>query len=124
LKKAFTLIEVMIAVMVFFVAVLAFMSITSNSKRIFHIILQNQDFDLKSSVVFVEQKDRKNLYEELLDFNITNDHIISKLKQISIKFDKEIDTTQDYNITKLIIYKLIAYNKYHSSRAYEIELGK
>ena len=124
MKKAFTLIEVMIAVMVFFVAVLAFMSITSNSKRIFHIILQNQDFDLKSSVVFVEQKERKNLYEELLDFNITNDHIISKLKQISIKFDKEIDTTQDYNITKLIIYKLIAYNKYHSSRAYEIELGK
>lgn len=124
MKKAFTLIEVMIAVMIVFVVVSAVMSVISNNKRLIEIFVENKNFALKSSVAFVENKDVKNNYERLIDFNITNDKIIHILKKDNIKLEKTEDTRQEFNFTKFnfteIITKLKAYDKTHSVIIYSI----
>jgi prepilin-type N-terminal cleavage/methylation domain-containing protein len=124
LKKAFTLIEVMVAVMIVFVVVSVSMNIVSNNKKIIQMFVDNKNFALKSSVAFIENKDVKNNYERVIDFNIKNDKIIHTLKKDKIKLDVIEDTRKEYNFTKFnyteIINKLKSYNKTYSTIIYSI----
>jgi len=124
LKKSFTLIEVLVATFIVFVAVTAILNSVTNTKHFFNLITQNKFFTLDSSIVFLEQKHRKNLYEELIDFNITNDEIIEDLKKQNIKLKIYKDFSEDFNDSDVnftfSINKLKAYDKQHSSYVYEI----
>jgi prepilin-type N-terminal cleavage/methylation domain-containing protein len=124
LKKAFTLIEVMVAVMIVFIVVSVAMNIISNNKKFIEIFIDNKNFALKASVAFLENKDAKNNYEKLIDFNITNDKIIHILKKDEIKVDTIEDTKEEYNLTKFnftkVVNKLKAYDKIHSVIIYSI----
>jgi Tfp pilus assembly protein PilE len=124
LKKAFTLIEVMVAVIIVFVVVSVAMNIVTNNKKLIQLFLDNRNFALKSSVAFLENKDVKNNYERLIDFNITNDKIIHALKKDEIKLDTIEDTREDFNLTNFnfteIINKLKAYDNTHSTIIYSI----
>jgi competence protein ComGC len=124
LKKAFTLIEVMVAVMIVFVVVSVIMNIVGNNKKFIEMFIENKNFALKASVAFLENKDVKNNYERLIDFNIKNDTIIHTLKKDEIKVDIIEDTKEEYNLTNFnftkIINKLKAYDKTHSAIIYSI----
>jgi len=124
LKKAFTLIEVIVATFIVFIAVIAILNVISNTKHFFELIKENKFFTLASSVIFLEQKERKNLYEELIDFNITNDEIIKDLKKEKVKLDVISEYSQDFNESDknftFFINKLKAYDKHHLSFVYEI----
>jgi len=124
LKKAFTLIEVLISTFIVMIAVTAILGSVSNTKHFFNLITQNKFFTLSSSVIFLEQKHRKNLYEDLIDFNISNDEIIEDLKKEKIKFKIYKDFSEDFNQTDgnftFSINKIKAYNDQHSNFVYEI----
>jgi len=124
LKKAFTLIEVIVATFIVFISVTAILNTISNTKHLFELIKENKFFTLASSVIFLEQKHRKNLYEELVDFNITNDEIIRDLKKEEIKLDVIKDYSEDFNESDknftFFINKLKAYDKHHLNFVYEI----
>ena len=120
MKKSFTLIEVLIATLIFFLVTMAVFDAISNSKFLLKKIDEHKNFSLASSVVFVEKKDRKNLYEDLIEFNITNDKIIHTLKKYEIKLQILNDVSEDMNGTKIFINKLKAYDKYHSSYIYSL----
>jgi len=124
LKKAFTLIEVMVAVMIVFVVVSAILNVINNNKKLIQIFIENKNFALKASVAFIENKDVKNNYEKLIDFNITNDKIIHILKNDSIELIREEDSREEYNFSNInftkVIEKLKAYDKTHSTTIYSI----
>jgi len=124
LKKAFTLIEVMIAVIIVFITVDAVMNVVGNNKHLIQILLENKNFALKSSVAFFGKKNMKNNYERLIDFNITNDKIIHVLKKDEIKVERDQDLKQDYNFSNSAISEVIdrlkAYDKTHSTTIYSI----
>jgi Tfp pilus assembly major pilin PilA len=124
LKKAFTLIEVMVAVMIVFIVIGIAMNIVGTNKKLIELLMENRLFALKASVVFIENKDVKNNYERLVDFNLTNDKIIRVLKKDEIKLERVEDTRQEYNLTKFnfteIINKLKAYDKTRSTIIYSI----
>ena len=124
MKKSFTLIEVLVATFIVFIAVTAILNSVANTKHFFNLITQNKFFTLGSSVVFIEQKHRKNLYEDLIDFNITNDEIIEDLKKKQIKLKIYKDFSEDFNNSDanltFSIDKLKAYDKEHSTYVYKI----
>jgi len=123
LKKAFTLIEVMVATVIVFIAISAIMNVVSNNKKLIQIFLNNKFFALKASVAFVEDKDVKNNYDRLIDFHITNDKIIHILKKDKINLDKEEDYQKEYNFSnalQIIMTKLKAYDTTHSVSIYSI----
>jgi prepilin-type N-terminal cleavage/methylation domain-containing protein len=124
LKKAFTLIEVMVAVMIVFVVVSVAINLVSNNKKLIQMFIENKNFALKASVAFIENKDVKNNYERVIDFNIKNDKIIHILKNDEIKLETIEDTRQEYNFTKFnfteVINRLKAYDKTHSVVIYSI----
>jgi Tfp pilus assembly major pilin PilA len=124
LKKAFTLIEVMVAVMIVFIVIGIAMNIVGTNKKLIELLMENRLFALKASVVFIENKDVKNNYERLVDFNLTNDKIIRVLKKDEIKLDTFEDFKQEYNFSNFhfteIIKKLKAYDKTHSVIIYSI----
>lgn len=124
MKKAFTLIEVMVAVMIVFVVVSVAINIVSNNKKLIQMFIENKNFALKASVAFIENKDVKNNYERVIDFNIKNDKIIHILKNDEIKLETIEDTRQEYNFTKFnfteVINRLKAYDKTHSVVIYSI----
>jgi len=127
LRKSFTLVEVLIATMIVFIVVGVMIDVSSNSKKLFYLTKEAEDFNLKSSVAIIEQKEVKNLYEQLIDFNITDDEIIENLKKEKMLVDMEEDLRKDFNITEnknisIIIKKIKAYNTEFSNTAYEIEV--
>ena len=123
MKKAFTLIEVMIAVFVFFVVVISVMNIVNNNRRLINLILENKNFSLKATLAFLNPN-TKNNYDRVSDFNIKNPKVIDILKKDNIEVDKFEDLKQDLNVSgfniKEIIYKLKAYDKTHSTIIYSI----
>ncbi len=123
MKKAFTLIEVMIAVFVFFVVVISVMNIVNNNRRLINLILENKNFSLKATLAFLNPN-IKNNYNRVSDFNIKNPKVIDILKKDNIEVDKFEDLKQDLNVSgfniKEIIYKLKAYDKTHSTIIYSI----
>ena len=125
-RDGFTLVEVMVAVMLFFVVSLVAFNISSNVKRLFLNLKEKERFVIFSSVVFVEQKDTKNLYEQLSDFKISNDRIIKVLKSKELKLQKSMEYNNDINSSgfnaALTLYKLKVYDKNFANYAYEVEL--
>ena len=124
MKKSFTLIEVLVATLIFFLVTMAIFDSISNSKFLFQRIDEYKNFSLRSSIVFVEKKKRKNLYEELADFNISNDKIIHSLKKYNIKLQTINDVSQKINIIKttFFINRLKAYDKHNSAYIYSLGL--
>jgi len=124
LKRAFTLIEVMVAAVLVFLVTFAVLNSISNIRHLFKVFDSHKEFELISSIAFLQPDKSKNLYEKLIEFNITNDKIIHTLKKYSINLEKEIDYSNEYNISNMkikeVIYKLKAYDKYNSSIVYEI----
>jgi len=124
LKKAFTLIEVMVATVLVFLVTFAILNSISNIRGLFRVFDSHKKFELISSISFLQPNKSKNLYEKLIEFNITNDKIIHTLKKYSIDLEKEIDYSNEYNISNMkikeVIYKLKSYDKYNSSIVYEI----
>ena len=124
MKKAFTLIEVMVATIIVFLVTFAVLDSISNTRKLFKILSSHKQFNLISSIAFLQQNKNKNLYEKLIGFNITNDKIIHILKKYSINLEKEFDYSNEYNVSNIkikeMIYKTKAYNKYNSSTIYEI----
>jgi hypothetical protein len=113
--------------MIIFVAVGAVISVSLNTKKLFTTLEKEKNFNLISSIALVEQKNVKNLYSEAVDFNITDDRLISLLKKNKITFTKTLDNSFDYNITdtkKLTfsVMKLKVYNSEYSNHIYGIEI--
>ena len=123
MKKAFTLIEVMIAVFIFFVVVVAAMNIVSNNRHLINMLVENKNFALKSTLAFLNP-DTKNNYDRVRDFDIKNPKVIDILKKDNIEVQEFEDLKQDFNISgngiKEVINKLKAYDKHHSNIIYSI----
>jgi hypothetical protein len=115
------------AVMIIFIAVGAVIEISSNTKHMFETLKNQKNFNLLSSIPLIERKNRKNLYEEAIDFNITDDALISYLKKQKINLDTSIDYTMELNTTEdkkatLFVNKYEAYNERYSNHVYGIEV--
>lgn len=113
--------------MIFFVVVGAFLHLASNARHLLHLTLRQDEFALKSSVAIIEGKEVTNMYEQLRDFNITNDAIIRTLKSDVVRVQKSVDTTNDINLSQKdrfteTIYKITAYDAHTSNSAYEVDM--
>ena len=127
MKNAFTLVEVLIATMIVFIAVGVVLDVSSNSRKLFSLMSSAKDFELKSSIALIEQKDVKNLYEQLIEFNITDDEIIENLKKERVALETTEDSRQDYNLTEnknisVVVKKIKAYSKEYSNTVYEVDV--
>ncbi|ACM93261.1 prepilin-type N-terminal cleavage/methylation domain protein [Nautilia profundicola AmH] len=126
MRKAFTIIEVMIAVFLALIISTVAFSITGNAKKMFVLIDKRKIFYLKSSVMAIEEKNTKNVYEILKDFNIKNDEIIKKLKKDTFYLKHNIEYSQNINIhgksIKILLDRMKIYNKYHSAFIYKQEI--
>ena len=123
MKKGFTLIEVIIAVFIFFIVVVSVMNIMDNNRHLINLLLENKNFALKASVAFLDPNGKNN-YDRVVDFNITNSKVIDILKKDNIEVEKKEDLSQDLNISGLnikeVINQLKAYDKTHSTIIYSI----
>jgi len=123
LKKAFTLIEVMISVIIFFITVMAVFEAVKNNTRLISLIRQNNDFSLKASVAVLSPQ-KKNNYERIKEFNITNDEVIRDLKKDKIIVEIKADLSMEYNISgirfKERVNKLKAFDKTNSITVYSV----
>jgi len=123
LKKAFTLIEVMISVIIFFITVTAVFEIVKNNTRLISLIQKNNDFSLKASVAVLSPQ-KKNNYERVKEFNITNDEVIRDMKKDKITVEIKPDLNREYNISgirfKETVNKLKAFDKTNSITVYSV----
>lgn len=89
MKKSFTFLEVLISVIIVFIAGFAFLQLSSQTK---YLLTLYQDTKLKVlySSVGLNSLKGKNFYEALIGFKIDNDKIISELKKhkLNIKVKK------------------------------------
>lgn len=82
---------------------------------------------MESSVPLIEAKETRNLYEQLIDFNITNDKIINDLKhrqmKIEIKMDvvSKLEISPGYLITQKIIKRRV-FDREFANDAYKVDL--
>ena len=120
MKKSFTLIEVMISVSIIFMVVSVVLAISSNTKKLFNHIQKNTNFAYKASVSTIENKDTKNVYEKLIDFNITNDKIIHTLKQ-DIQH-KKISQKTIHSFIDLQINNIKIYNNKNNIYLYGVKI--
>jgi len=124
LKRAFTLIEILVATLIFFLVTMAVFNIIANYKFLFQKIDKYKNFSLLSSIVFIEKKKGNNLYEDLIDFNISNDTIIHYLKKYKIKLKTINDVSYEINSTNRVFFinKEKSYDKYNSTYIYSLGL--
>ena len=124
MKKSFTLIEIIIAVIIAYISVMAVMDVIASKKHLINLSEGNKIFSLYASVAFLSSKIKGSDYDRLIDFNITNDEIIRDLKKERIYIKKEQNLVQEYNLSnsafREIIYKIKAYDKFHSITLYSI----
>jgi len=119
LKKAFTLIEVLISVFIVFLVVTTIYNFFSNTRFLIEKIEDVKKFNEISSIMFIERKG-KNLYESLIDFNITNDKIIKDLKNYKLNIETIPQFENEFNNTNFFVNKLKVYDKNYSTYIYEI----
>ena len=119
MKKAFTLIEVLISVFIVFLVVTAIYNFFSNTRFLIKKIEEFKKFNEISSIMFIERKG-KNLYESLIDFNITNDKIIKDLKSYKLNIETIPQFENEFNNTNFFVNKLKVYDKNYSTYIYEI----
>ena len=96
--RAFTLLEVLIAVIVLVVSSIVFIDSVANSKRLILFYLNLKEDTLKSSII-INQKIVTNGYESLIDYKIDNDFIIKELKKYKTKI--KIDKLKNVKIFKI-----------------------
>jgi len=121
LRRSFTLVEVLVASLIFFIVVNSIFNIYANSRFLMQRIDDVKRFTLFSSIMFIEQKG-KNAYESLIDFNIENDKIIKDLKQYKLNIEKESLGLDDDNESQFGINKIKVYDENFSTFAYEIDI--
>ena len=119
MKKAFTLIEVLISVFIVFLVVSTVYNFFSNTRFLIQKIEEVKKFNEISSIMFIEKKG-KNLYESLIDFNITNDKIIKDLKNYKLNIETIPQFENEFNNTNFFVNKLKVYDKNYSTYIYEI----
>lgn len=119
--KSFTLIEVIISVMILFIAVNISLDLASNSFSLFNGFVSRNNFILSSSLVFCEKRGGR-LDEVVRDFDIKNDEILKMLRREKIEFKKRIDLKTEIENKKITVYKLNALNKNHMALVYSIEV--
>ena len=124
MNRAFTLIEILVATLIFFLVTMAVFNIIANYKFLFQKIDKYKNFSLLSSIVFIEKKKGNNLYEDLIDFNISNDTIIHYLKKYKIKLKTINDVSYEINSTNRVFFinKEKSYDKYNSTYIYSLGL--
>lgn len=124
MKKAFTLIEIMISVVMIFIIMGVVLEVTSNTKHLFLINKDYNAFVYKSTIAVFGKG--KNLYEKLKDFNIRNDKIIHTLKHDKINVKKELDYSMNENINNqninISINKIKVYDKHHQTVYYSVDI--
>jgi len=105
--RAFTLLEVLIAVIVLVVSSIVFIDSVANSKRLILFYLNLKEDTLKSSII-INQKIVTNGYESLIDYKIDNDFIIKELKKYKtkIKIDK-LKNVKIFKIHNITYYKML-----------------
>jgi len=116
--RAFTLIEVLVSVMILFIAAGAFFSVTSNSMHLYDLFEKKKDFELYSTVPLTEEKGGK-IKEILRDFKIKDDFVLENLNY-EINFKKSVDLKEDFNGTSVILYRLKAFDRENMSKIYSI----
>jgi len=119
--RAFTLIEVLIAVMILSISAAIFLSLSSNSYNLLQKYEKRNNFLLFSSVVFCEERGGK-LDEVVRDFNIKDDFTLDILKNKKIKFEKRVDYKTEIDKKKITIYKLIAYDKENRALVFGVDV--
>ncbi|GAB6075065.1 type II secretion system protein [Nautilia lithotrophica] len=124
MKKAFTLIEIMISVVIVFIIMGVVLEVTSNVKHLFLINKDYNTFVYKSSVAIFGNG--KNIYEKVKDFDIRNDKIIHVLKRDKINVKKELDYSMNENINNknvnVSINKIKVYNNNHQVIYYSVDI--
>jgi len=123
MKRGFTLIEIMVAVVIVMIATFSVLNLSANSKHLFNLITKNNDFSLKASVL-VNERNSSNLYDNLVDFNITNDNIIHTLKteKLNIKITQDSkEELKEFSLSKEIM-KIKVYNKTNQLTVYEVNI--
>ena len=123
MKKAFTLIEVLISVFIVFLVVTTIYNFFSNTRFLIEKIEDVKKFNEISSIMFIERKG-KNLYESLIDFNITNDKIIKDLKSYKLNIETIPQFKNEFNNTNFFVNKLKVYDKNYSTYIYEVGINK
>ncbi len=94
-KKAFTLIEVLIAVMLLAIAGAALMQVSINNKNNFELTANRVIFDEEVSIPLTHRdkkyhKTTKDLYTYLsAEYNLTNDEIIKFLKSKKFSYEQK-----------------------------------
>jgi len=123
MKKGFTLIEIMVAVVIVMIATFSVLNLSSNTKYLFNLITKNNEFSLKASIL-VNEKKSSNLYENLIDFNITNDDIIHTLKKEKLYVKIIQDSKEELKEFSLLkeIKKIKIYNKTNQLTVYEVDI--
>ncbi|WP_456480667.1 hypothetical protein [Nautilia sp.] len=120
--KAFTLIEVIIAVMLSFIISSAVFSVISEGEKILSLAKTRGEFSYRASVGVLE-KDAKNVYEMLKGFGIKNDKIIKELKKekLYVKYNTEYSEKID-SVNTLVLKKIKIYDKTSSVYVYSAEI--
>ena len=121
--KAFTLLETIVSVLLFFIVFLALLESETTSKYLLRLGQRANSFYQKSSIVFLQKPTAKNLYESLLEFNITQDRIIQQLKKENITYKEVLDSSEDVNLSdrinfQKVIVRLITYGKEFRAQIY------
>ena len=119
--KAFTLIEVIIAVTLAFVISSVAFTVMSDAKRLLSLSENRETFYYKASVGAIE-KEAKNVYEMLNSFNIRNDEIIRDLKKDRLKKETSIEYSMTYKVDeneiKVMLKKINVYDKHNILNVY------
>jgi len=107
MKKAFTLIEILLAVMILLISSTIFISISQNTKHLLKILLIQKDKVLLSSTM-IDAKNNQNLYDTLISFNIDNDKIIHSLKKkhFSIQTNDISSELTEIKVNNIKYYKV------------------
>ena len=99
-KKAFTLIEILISVVIVFTVVIGVMEISKQNRKISNYILKRGSSELENAIFLTKKverynKDKKNAYDLLIDdFSIKD----SESRDILKKIEKKINITDSIPI--------------------------
>ncbi len=138
-KKAFTLIEVLVSVVILSTVAVMLFEISANSKSNFSYLAKKGDFTTLSSLslMHIDQKyhnSEKDLYEFIRDdYDIKDDELRKYLKEQKVHYDHEEFTTfeplgtsgdeddvnQSINFT-IVFDKIFVGNKENSTFVYKI----
>ncbi len=138
-RRAFTLIEVLISVVILSIVGVGLMQISINSKKNYEFLRDKSRFDRLSSIAFMHNSNEfhnqeKSLYRFIEDsYDDVDDEIRKYLDEIKVNYSQEEfstlsfgddeNSTQNSGMNLTLIYEKISlYNKKNSTFAYKIYL--